>query len=234
MRFLFRWAFRLFLVLVVLVVALLLLKDVLLKAFLESRIQLETGLETRISHFELGLLNPTVTLRDCTLYNSAEFGGSPMLRIPELHLEYDRSAAALSQVHLKLLRLNLAELNIIENQQGQTNVFGVLGGLGSVIFNDPRTSKTNSFPPGFKGIDTLNLTLGNINFINLKDPRRNRQLALGVTNEIIQNVRSPQDLNPLLLKLLFRTGISVFSNHWEPAIPLAPSAPRSTPIPARK
>lgn len=46
----------------------------------------------RLGRLEIGLLNPKVTIENFVLYNAAEFGGAPMVDLPELHVEYDRPA----------------------------------------------------------------------------------------------------------------------------------------------
>ena len=65
-----------FLLLVVVVVALLLSRNVILRALTERRIREATGMETHLSRFELGLTAPVIHLENLRLYNTPEFGGS--------------------------------------------------------------------------------------------------------------------------------------------------------------
>jgi len=58
MKTLFRWAFRLFILLVVLVVAGILLLDTIVRAVAVNAIKRQTGLDVKIGKFEIGLLNP--------------------------------------------------------------------------------------------------------------------------------------------------------------------------------
>src|SRR5262245_22829621 len=106
MRFLIRWAIRLFIIFIVFLVALVLLKDTLFKALLEYRVRARTGLDVRIGRLEVGLSSPRLVMEDFKLYNSAEFGGSPLVEIPELRMEYDPTALATCRLHLRLLRLH--------------------------------------------------------------------------------------------------------------------------------
>lgn len=122
MKFIFRWLFRLLILTIVLVVTLVLLKDVLLKALVEYRLREQTGLDVQIGRLEMGLLTPTLTIEDLKFYNPAEFGGSLFLDLPELHLEYDRPALAAGRLHLILVRVNLAEVHIVQGKSGQYNV----------------------------------------------------------------------------------------------------------------
>lgn len=133
MKFLFRWAFRFLILAIVLLVAALLLKDAVIKSVAESRLRQSLGLEVRIGKMEVGLLTPTVSIEGLRVYNPPEFGGSPFLDIPELHVEYDQNAATRGAARLKLLRLNVAELNVVRNAAGQTN----LAGLVLALSRDP-------------------------------------------------------------------------------------------------
>lgn len=209
MKFIFRWAFRLALLLIVLLVALVLLKDTLVKSVAEYRVRAKTGLEVKIGKFEIGLLTPTVTIEDFVLYNPAEFGGSPFVDFPELHLEYDWEALARQKLHLKLARINLRELNIVENLHGQTNVHVILSRLEKEK-NDPREG-TQKSRFDFDGIDTLNLTLGKVKYSNLKRPIKNKEFNLGIQNEILHHVQSEEDLAGVFFKILLRQGITFFT-----------------------
>jgi uncharacterized protein involved in outer membrane biogenesis len=121
-KFVMRWAFRGLILLIVLVVALLLLKDNLVKGLAENRLRSETGMEVRIGRFEIALFSPTVTIQDFKLYNPPEFGGGVFVDMPELHVEYSRGALWHRELHLRLLRLNLSEVNVVESTGGQTNL----------------------------------------------------------------------------------------------------------------
>jgi uncharacterized protein involved in outer membrane biogenesis len=122
MKWLFKWIFRLTILLVALVVALVLSKDAILKALVERQIRAQTGMDVKIGSFSVGILSPVVDIAKFKLYNPPEFGGTPFLDVPELHVEYDPVALAGGKIHIKLLRLTLAELNVVKNGTGHTNL----------------------------------------------------------------------------------------------------------------
>jgi hypothetical protein len=212
MRFLVRWAFRLFILLLVLAVALVLLKDILAKAFLEHQIRAQSGMEAKVGTVDLGLFSPTITVEDLKLFNRAEFGGSPLLDIPDLHVEYDLAVLARRRLRLRLVRLSLAEMNIVEAKDGRTNV--VLGvDLGA---NGPGSQGRQVLGLGFAGIDTLNLTVGKIRYTSLRRPENTAEVKVGLRNEIYTNVRSLADLGDLLLRSSFRNGITITTKAPQP------------------
>ena len=200
-KFVIRWAFRLLILFLVLVVALLLLKDTIIKSVVEARIRAETGMEARIGKFETGLLSSTVTIEDFKLYNSAEFGGSPLIDLRELHLELDRNGLASRELHFKLVRVNLAEINVVENKDGKTNL---------EVLQELQKKKTGQqVDLTFTGIDTLNLTVGKLRFSKLKQPGKVREVNIGLQNEILTNVRSAADFTGLMVKLALKHGTSL-------------------------
>jgi len=205
---LFKWLFRLFLLAVVLAIILLLSYNSILRAMMEHRIRAQTGMDAQIGKFSVGLLEPTVEIQDLRLYNPPAFGGTPFLKIPEIHVEYDRAALARHELRINLLRLNLGELDIVKNEAGQTNIFALgvalpakssKGGSGAAVIK-----RQTGYD--FKGVDVLNVSIGKARFIDLKDRRNNREQTIGIENLVIKNVKSENDLAGLAVLVALRGG----------------------------
>lgn len=209
LRFILKWLLRLFILAVVVAVVFFLSLDTILRAVAENRIRAQTGMDAEIGKFHLGLLEPVVTIENLRLYNPPSFGGTPFLNIPEIHVEYDRDTLEKKQIHLTLLRINLGELDIVKNEAGQTNLFS----LGVI---PPPTGAAGGKPglAGFKqqtgldfeGIDALNVSVGTARFIDLKDPRNNREQKIGIDNLVMKNVKSTTDLAGLEVLVALRGG----------------------------
>ncbi len=210
MKKLFKWFFTLVLLVVVLAVVLLLSLDTILRVVAENRIRAQTGMDAEIGKFHLGLLEPVVTIKDFKLYNPPSFGGTPFLNIPEIHVEYDRAALAKNQIHLTLIRFNLGELDIVRNEAGQTNLFALglaLPKKGAAGAGDQRLKEIKQRTGlDFRGIDALNVSVGTARFIDLKDPRNNREQKIGIDNVVMKNVRTPADLAGLMVLVALRSG----------------------------
>ena len=149
-----------------------------------------------------------MTIENLQLYNTAEFGGAPFLQIPELYIECDAAAFAQHKLRIKLARLNLAELCVVKNDSGQTNLFNIqrrLEGLG------PNKNGFSELLGGFdfSGIDVLNLSVGKAKFIDLKDPKKNREVRVDLENQIFKNVRSNEDINTILFMIWLKSGGAV-------------------------
>jgi hypothetical protein len=206
------WFFRILwwltFVVIVLVVIVLANRDWIVKELAEQQIRAVTGLEPEIGNFSFGVLDSQVTLENFRLYNPAEFGGTLFLDAPELHVEYDRAALRRHELHITLMRVNLHELDVVKNAAGATNLMSIVntvaprksgGGRAVAPFNGYK----------FTGIDLLNLSIGTVKFVDLKDQRRNRMVTIGIQNQIYTNVLSPANLPGLSERLWLRGGAAV-------------------------
>jgi hypothetical protein len=215
MRFFFRWAFRLLIFLLVLGVAGILLLDTIARAITEYRIRSRTGMDVRIGRMEIGLLYPQVTIENLLIYNSGEFGGSPFIEMPELHLEYDRDALFSRKLHCHLVRLNLNQVNVVENRKGRTNI-EALEKRAALPAGSPSTGKPAPGPRlmgcRFTGIDTLNLTLGKATYMRMKQPAEVEELNMNIRNQVLTNVTSAQDLGGVLVVVLLKNGVNVMGS----------------------
>ena len=202
MKCLFKWLFRLSFLLVLLVVALVWSKDAILKAAAERQIRARTGMDVKIGRFSVGVFSPVVTIEDFRLYNTAEFGGTPFVDIPELHVEYDRIALAQRKLHIKLLRFDLAELNIVRNELGHTNIVSLIQNTGP----QPPQNRNRAPQVEFTGIDVLNLSLGKLRLLDLKDRQKSGELYIGLRDQVFRNVKSESDLLGVLFLMWLRSG----------------------------
>jgi hypothetical protein len=186
----------------------LLSKDWVLRIALERKIRSETGMDARISRFSSHIFSPIITIRGLTVRNTRAFRGTPFLDIPDLHVELDRQALRHGQVHVRLARLNLNELNIVRNELGQTNVLNIFGTAQAGGSANAQARKWLSNLK-FTGIDVLDLTLGKTKYIDLQDPRNNRENDLQFQNQIFRNVKSEGDVRGILFMLWLRSGGAV-------------------------
>jgi len=221
MKWLFKWCFRLMLLLVVAIITLVLFKDAIMKAVIEQRIRARTGMDVKIGRFSVGIFSPVVTIEKLKLYNRPEFGGTPFIDMPELYVEYERAALRQRKLHITLMRFSLAELTVVKNEAGQTNLVSLMAQP------DPKEARNHARDLEFAGIDVLNLSLGKVRFLDLKDPRQNGALDLGVKNQVFRNVNSEGDVFGVLLMVWLRSGGSSSS-----APTPSPSKSAAAPVPS--
>jgi uncharacterized protein involved in outer membrane biogenesis len=207
----FKWLLGLFLLGVVLLVIFLLSLDTLLRVLVVHNIRAQTGMVVEIGKFHLGLREPVVTITDLKIHNPPGFGGAPFLNIPEIHVEYDRDALAKNQIHVTLLRFNLGELDIVKNAAGQTNLLqlGLALPAKKTVKAEAGSKQLAEFKKqtglDFAGIDTLKVSIGTAKFIDLADPKNNREQKIGIENQVVPHVKSAADLTGLLLLVTLRS-----------------------------
>ena len=205
MKWLIKWVVRLVLLLVAVAALVLIFKDSVLRVVTEQRLRDRTGLDVRIGRFSSGLFSPVVTIEDLKIFNTAEFGGTPFVDITELHVEFDAAELARRRLHITLLRFNLAEVDVVKNELGQTNVFALLNriqpereqsGGGQKLLRDFQ----------FTGIDVLNLSLGKAKYIDLRDSKNNREIDIRLENQVFKNVKSEGDIYGMLFMIWLHSG----------------------------
>jgi uncharacterized protein involved in outer membrane biogenesis len=211
MKSLFKWLVRLAITLVLLVIVLLVgfvvLKDPVVKAIAEHNLRAETGMDARISKLEVNFGSPTVNLEGLKLYNPPEFGGSTFIDLPELRVEYATDDIMDRKLHFKTLRINLAEVHIVKNKQGKTNL-EMLEENGKAKKRDAeKRKKTDSPGVDFGGVDTLYLTIGRIRITDESDPRNNEVIELGIKDEVGKNLKNEEDMRQWFSGVLLRLAI---------------------------
>jgi uncharacterized protein involved in outer membrane biogenesis len=213
MKKILRWTLRLLILLVILLVAAILLLNTVARKFVERQLTEQTGLETKIGSVDIGLRTPYVSIKNLVIYNRPEFGGEPMIEVPELSVQYDLAALRAHQLHCKLLSLNVAQINIVEDKNGLRN-FEALEGQPRVPASagGRGVSTANSNGMQFTGIDTLVLTLGKATYRRMQQPGQVKELNLNVNHQQFSNVKNAQDMQSALLVALLRSGVNLMQS----------------------
>lgn len=204
-KWLFKWALRIVVLAVVTVVLLLVFRDNILRLVAEHQIRAATGMDATIGRFSSGIFAPVVTIQDLKLYNTPEFGGTEFLVIPEIHVEYDAQAFAEHKLRVKLLRFNLAELDIVKNFAGETNIITMFAKAPKEKMG-PQELRFKGRKLDFEGIDVLNLSLGRLRFIDLKHPEKNHDIRINLQNQVFPNVKTEGSLEGVMGVLWLRSG----------------------------
>lgn len=208
MKFLLKWAFRLLLLLLLLAAILALSFDTIVTSIAENKLRKQTGLEVHLEKLELRPWSGRAHVEKLVIYNPVEFGSGPLVNIAELLVEYDPALARERKLHLSVLRFNLAELHIVVNKEGQSNLDGVRKTVEE-IRRGQRVAKTNA-PLEFAGLDLLNLTLGKGTWTDLRNSGTPREFDLGIRNEVVQDMKDSKELVAKLTPILVRAGLAFF------------------------
>ena len=205
---LFKWLLYLFIIVVVLIVAAVLLLDTIVKQVVQSRLRSETGMEVKIGKMDIGLATPTIAIEDFKIYNPPDFGGSLFLSMPEIFVDYDRDALRDHKLHLNLVRINLAEIDIVQDKKGRVNIQSI----SEKSVAATKEAQKQSPALTFTGLDTLNVTFQKLRIWSLASPAQVIEESIGITNEIFTNLKTQDDLGRMALMLAGRSSASAASS----------------------
>ena len=211
MRFLFRWAYRLLILLIVLAIGLFLTKDALAKWWIVSEFR-EQGMDAKIAQLEIGFpLNSTVSASDITIYNLPEYGGSPMLKIDDLFIDCDFSelmnVRRKLKPHFRQVRIGITEFNLVETKGGERNLIS----LPDAVAKSSAQLALGESPLYFT-IGNLNFTWERLKFTNLADAGKSRDVNINIEGYTVQDVEKLSDLRPLFDRIATKVTWKVLVN----------------------
>lgn len=198
MRKFLKWTFRIVVLVVLLVVAVIIFRNSIAKFVVEWNLADETGMEVKVGKMDVGIATSVIRIENLKLKNTKEFGGSTFLDIPEIYVEYDRDALVSGKFHATLMRFTMTEVSIVRNQAGKTNIYT----LTERIEKKHRHKKRKE--PDFGGVDELKLTLGRARYLDLKTPANNYEFNFYLQNETVKNVKSERDLTGVIMLAVIR------------------------------
>lgn len=202
MKKIVKWVIRILVLFVILIGLAVLFRGKIVRVVMEKQIYAQTGMRATIGSVEVGLNRPVVKINSLRIYNPPGFDDSRFVDIPEIYVEYDRSGLAERKLHLRLVRVHLADVCVVENTEGKTNVKYLLDKQKEA---ETKTAKEEKPTVQFVGIDTLKLQLDQVRFRSLKNPGRNRDIKLHI-NEELKNVKSAKDFTGLVVQVMLKGG----------------------------
>lgn len=140
------------------------------KSIFVNGVRAMTGLEVGTSSFKIGLFRQVVSIKNLTINNPRSFKDKVLARLPEVYIQADLGALFNGKVHLRNVRIDLAELVVVRNSSGDVN----LRSLAAVKSSPQSAEKTaaqaderakGNLPPFL--IDTLSLKVGKVIYKDL-------------------------------------------------------------------
>ena len=202
-RWVFRLAVTLFTLVILLVVVAVLLKDVIAKSLTEKSLRDGTGMDAKIEKMEVGLATPTVSLEGLKLYNTTNFGPDTFLELPELRVEYVLGEAFRGRLHLKTVRLSIAELNIVKDKNGRTNL-EMMQKAAKDQEKDQTQKKSGGPGVEFGGIDTIYLSVGQLKITDLAHPANSQIINVALKDEVGRNLKTEAEVAGWFAGVVFK------------------------------
>jgi len=174
-----------------------LVKDQIIKAIITSTIEKTVGTKTSIGGFSLSLLTHTVEIKNFKMYNPAGFPEGLLIDLAYAKVNLDVQALFQKELHFKELTVELRELDLVKNKQGEMNVDALKVSKKREAQKPVSSAKKEEMP---MRIDILNLKIGKI---VSKDYTASDDPAINVHDVNIQKTyKNITSINQLILLIL--------------------------------
>ncbi|MDP8253027.1 MAG: AsmA family protein [Candidatus Kaelpia aquatica] len=198
---------------VVLIGAVFIFRNRIVKLAVSTGVKKITGLKLDIANLNVGIPETIISIEGMQLYNPPGYVDKIMVDMPEIYVDYNLAAILKNDIHLKEVRINLREMIIVKTKDGGLN-FDSLKVVKSaeeeqvVVKEDgPGEKKKTRFR-----IDHLKLKIGRVvykdYFSGSKPSIKEYNLNI---DESYDNITDPQALARLILvRALINTNIASF------------------------
>lgn len=180
-------------------------RNIVARTVVVKGIKQAAGLDIKIAAVAINL--PSVSVKGLTIYNPAGFSDKVMAQIPEITLDIDLPGIFKNKIHFKKLVLDLSEVNVVLNEQGQLNVNSL------AILLPPQGTGT---PPEVK-IDELMVKVSKVSYkgyIPVVGVQA-REFNPGI-NETFRDVTDPSKVGAQIVqRILAKAGVGSFATFAE-------------------
>jgi len=197
---------------IIVVLGLLVVKNTVIKMAVSSGVKAVTGLKLKIRSMDVGIARTAVGIRDMKLYNPKGYPDKIMADVPEIYVDYRLGSILAGKPHLDEVRLNLKELVVVKNADGQLNLDSVKGIQDSPSKKSAKTSKEGGAPE-FQ-IDVLELTVGRVVYKDYSGGGEPKIQEFNANlSERYEDISSPADISRIvLITALKKTPIARLAN----------------------
>lgn len=94
----------------------------LCKFYIEKAAAKATGLKLAIENLQLDILNNSLSIQEVTLFNPDGFKDKILAKSNQIFIQYYPLSLLAGKMHLRLVKIDIEEINIIRNEEGRSNV----------------------------------------------------------------------------------------------------------------
>ncbi len=184
-------------------------KNFVAKIVIFTGIRAITGLELNIKSVNIGIFETLIDIKGLEIFNPEGFEERLMADAPEIYADYDIGDLLKKKVHFSEIRLDLKELVVVKNREGELNI----NSLKVVKKKQSAEAKAGRKRSNLE-IGVLQLKIGKVTYKDYSSGRtpKVREYDLNI-NERYQDIKDIRMLARLILfKALVDTGISNITN----------------------
>jgi hypothetical protein len=190
----------------VIMVALLLCRNLLIKHAIQLGIKKAIGINTSIDKINIGLFQSTIQIKGLTIYNPEGFEGETLAKVPLIYLDYELGPLLHYKMHCTKMKININEITIVKNRKGEIN----LNRLKSIAEETTSPQKAKKKKETEVKIDKLILTVDHVKFVDYSKGKRPEQLTIpiGLNREEFKNLNSTEEIvRVIALKTIVSAGL---------------------------
>jgi hypothetical protein len=202
MRRLFRWFFRLLLLAALLLAALVMFRNPIVRELAERQIRAETGMEAVIGRVRIAVKSAAIRVDNVRLINPPEYGGQLFADLPDVYIEYDPIALAFRQIRFQRILFRLDELRVVRDPGGRTNLEALLDRIESADWGRRLNQR------GFtcRGVDMVGFSVARFKYFDARDPLQNEETFIGARGISVSKPRDAQEVLDVMGQLAIERG----------------------------
>ncbi len=199
----------------VILIALFLGKNMIIKTSVTTGVKAMTGLKLSIRSMNVGVFKSLIGINELQLYNPSGFKDKLMMDLPEIYVDYNLGAIMGGKAHLEEVRLNLKEFIVVKNEAGELNLDSlrvVKEAEGEVAEKDDGKKEKTEMPD--IQIDLLELKIDKVIYKDYSKGTSPKVKEFNVNiDERYENITDPQSFVRLIIvKALKNTTIASLAN----------------------
>ncbi len=186
--------------LAVLLGALLLGRNLLIKQGAKAAVKAAVGLDMDIADLDVGLFASRVRIEGLTVHNPEGFGEAPLAKVPVIYVDYEAGSLLGDKPRFTEIEVNVAEVSVVKNSVGELN----LNRIRAIASQGPKPSeKPKETDKKIEmQIDRLTVTVGRVRYLELDasgNIRKELDYSIGVDHEVFEDLRSPEEIVRLVV-----------------------------------
>jgi len=188
-------------------------KNFIVKTAVSGVVKTLTGLTLEIASLDVGIFKTAIDIKGLKLHNPAGFKDKLMLDMPQIYVNCDLGAFFRNKVHLRDIKINLAEFVVVKNAKGELNLNSL-----RVVQDKKQTKKAESKKketkmPDLK-IDLLDFKIGKVIYKDYSNGAEPSIQEFNVNiNERYENISDPYVfISLIIVKALMNTSIASLAN----------------------
>jgi hypothetical protein len=196
-------------VLLILVVILHVGKNTVAKFAVTKSVKALTGLKMNIASMDVSIVNTSISMNGMKLFNAPEYSDRIMVYMPEIHVDYNLGSILKGKTHLKEVKIQVKELNVIKSKDKKLNIDAL-----NIVKESKRPEKSYKEKKTEVMIEKLSLKIGEVMYKDFSLGSKPEVITYDVNlNETFHKITDLNQIGKLILvRALMNTNIANLAN----------------------